>query len=103
MAPQGLAPEAEISLLDLQKVCNFMVEKGVGVLFTEQNVSSEAHRKVKEICRKQGHETRLAKQSLFGDTLDKNHPQAHSYFGMVRYNVELVAKELAGKEYSGEG
>ena len=103
MAPQGLAPEAEISLLDIQKVCDFMINQQVEVLFTEKNISYEAHRKIKEICYKKGHKTRLAAKPLFGDTLDKKSERAGSYFGMVYYNTALIVEELLAGSNNKEG
>ncbi|PCI75933.1 ABC transporter substrate-binding protein [Candidatus Aerophobetes bacterium] len=94
MAPQGLAPEAEISLLDIKKVCDFMHENKVHVLFSENNISEQAHRKIKEICGKNGHKARIATAPLFGDTIDKKHSQASSYFGMMLYNAHLITAEL---------
>lgn len=99
MAPQGLAPEAEISLIDIQRVCDFVTDQNVHVLFIENNISKQPHTKINEICRKKGHTTRIASRPLFGDTIDKNHSQAHSYCGMMSYNVQTIVEEIkAGLE-----
>jgi manganese/zinc/iron transport system substrate-binding protein len=85
-APEGLAPEGQMSVFDIQKVTNFLCENQVGVVFPESNVSPEALKKIVSVCGKRGLKVEVAKASLYGDTM----AGAGSYIEMMEHNIETL-------------
>lgn len=89
-APEGLAPEAQISLAYLQAVMDHVRNLGISVLFPESNVNQDALRKLVEIGQSEGEKIHLCESKLYGDAMgDKQ-----SYLEMIIHNAEVIAKEL---------
>lgn len=90
-APEGLAPEAQMSVHDLQEILDHVSRHQVGVLFPESNVNRAALEKLVSAAREKGMDLRLAEESLYGDAMGK----AASYVDMMSHNVEVIFKELS--------
>lgn len=88
MAPEGLAPEAQISLYDIEKVVSYIKTNGVGIVFSESNVSKDALKKILDVCKKSGFEIELFQEPLFGDALFNE----KSYLDMMWHNATLLHK-----------
>lgn len=89
-APEGLAPEAQVSPSDIQEVMNFMTYNNVGVVFPESNVNKDALKKIVAIRKKQGKHTNVSSKDLLSDSMGS----AKSYYEMMRHNIEQIAKGL---------
>jgi len=92
-APEGLAPDAELSVSDLRRVLKYIVLYKTHVLFTESNVNKQSILKLIDAARKKGHLVRLAQKELYADSMG----EACSYIEMVLHNVDVIAEELAKK------
>lgn len=90
-APEGLAPEAQMSLCDLMEIMDHVEKFHVSVLFPEANVSKDSLRKICDACAKKGIEMRLCSETLYGDSMGS---QGGSYLDMIEHNVQLIAREL---------
>ncbi len=88
-APEGLAPEGQLSPRDIQKTIDFLREKKIGVLFSESNVSRDAIRKIATAGREMGLEIEIAPAPLYGDAMS-----GLTYLEMMRHNAETIAKHL---------
>ncbi len=98
-APEGLAPEGQLSLLDIQRVVNFCAEHQIQVLFAETNISPVALRKVVQSAQGKGVNLRLAESQLYGDAMPHSSTAApEGYERMMRSNVALIVKELCINE-----
>jgi manganese/zinc/iron transport system substrate-binding protein len=86
IAPEGLAPEAQISLYDIEKVVAFIGAHGVQVIFSESNVSKDAMHKILDVCKKTGLQVKLASAPLFGDALFNE----KGYLDMMWHNATLL-------------
>lgn len=86
MAPEGLAPEAQISLYDIEKVVSYITTYGIDVIFTESNVSQDAINKIIDVCLKSGHKIKCADSPLFGDALFDQ----KGYLDMMWHNATLL-------------
>lgn len=91
-APEGLAPDAEISLSDIKAILEHIQKYHVTILFPESNLSKDALYKIMYAGKEMGLSLRLSKESVFGDSMGGN-----SYLGMMEHNVSLIAKELENK------
>ncbi len=88
-APEGLAPDAQLSVVNIQEILDHVARYSVTVLFPESNVSKDSLRKILNAGKEKGLNLRLSKETLYGDSMGQN-----SYLEMISHNVNLIAKEL---------
>ena len=88
-APEGLAPEGQLSLRTLQEIMAYLKDKRIGVLFSESNVSHDSIRKVQTAGAEMGLEIQICSEPLYGDA-----PCGHLYLEMMQKNGQTIAKYL---------
>lgn len=89
ISPEGLAPEAQISIRDIMRVVEYICANDVGVVFFEDTLNQDALRKIVS-CSKSGQKIRLAKSPLYSDNVKDN------YFHTFQHNVRTITEELGG-------
>ncbi|MDE3056111.1 MAG: zinc ABC transporter substrate-binding protein [Verrucomicrobiota bacterium] len=89
-APEGLAPEGQLSPVDLQAVILFLQKHRVSVLFPESNVGQGVIGKIAQASRDMGFPIRLCTKPLYGDATGDL-----TYFEAMQRNGELLAEELS--------
>ncbi len=89
MSPEGLSPEAQISIRDIMRVVEYICANDVGVVFLEDTLNQDALRKIVS-CSKSGQKIRLAKSPLYSDNVCDN------YFNTFQHNVRTITEELGG-------
>lgn len=90
IAPEGLAPEAEMSSFDLKRVLAYISQNQIKVLFTESNLPSLSVKRLIDAGKKGGLEIRLSQKALYADSMGS----CESYLEMMHHNVFLIAEEL---------
>lgn len=90
MAPEGLSPEGQLTLGDIKRVVNFLIERDVHVLFTESNVNADSLRKIAEISIHRGKQVEIADDALLGDSMGSS----GSYLEMLEHNVHVLETKL---------
>ena len=88
-ALQGLAPDEQISLLQINDIVDHVCKYDIQFIFPENNLSQDSLEKVREACQSRGKTIQLAKETLYGDTLG-----GKSYLKMLEYNTEVLEKHL---------
>jgi manganese/zinc/iron transport system substrate-binding protein len=88
-ALQGLAPDQQISLLEIKELVNHIYKYKIEVIFAEANLSKDSLEKVKEAVSKKGLNIRIAKETLYGDTLG-----GLGYLEMMSYDASVLEKNL---------
>lgn len=94
MAPEGLAPDGQMSLHDIEEAVHFLCTHQVHVVFPETNINQNALKKIVFICRKKGLHVRIAEVPLYGDTMGTREDGAGTYLEMIEHNVHTLSKEL---------
>lgn len=89
-APEGLAPDAQLSLSDIIDIISHISKYQISVLFPESNVSKDSLRKILNASREKGFNLRLASDSLYGDSMGN----ASSYLEMINHNIDVISEEL---------
>lgn len=89
-APQGLAPEAQISISDIESVVAYIKQRNILVLFPESNVNMDALKRVQSLSKKCGQRVRVAKESLYGDAMK----EGSSYLETMLMNAQIISREL---------
>ncbi|HSX04774.1 MAG TPA: zinc ABC transporter substrate-binding protein [Rhabdochlamydiaceae bacterium] len=92
-APEGLAPDGQLSTADIQRIIDHLFAHRIAVVFPESNVSKDALKKIVSSCAKKGLQVRISDQSLYGDAMGGVNSDANSYLGMIRHNVIVLIKE----------
>jgi manganese/zinc/iron transport system substrate-binding protein len=85
VAPEGLAPEGQLSTQDIQRVSAHLSKYQIQVVFPESNVSRDALAKVISCC---SHPVRCSEAPLYGDAIGPG-----TYLEMIRHNVETLKNE----------
>ena len=85
-APEGIAPEGQLSTADIQKTINYLLQHQVKVVFPESNVSRDSLKKVINACAKNGLVVTISKDDLYADAMGK----ADSYLKMVQYDANVL-------------
>ncbi|MCH9612332.1 MAG: Manganese-binding lipoprotein MntA [Chlamydiia bacterium] len=94
MAPEGIAPDGNISGWDLKHIIDHICHYQVKVVFSESNVSRDSLNKILHSCCQQGMELCFAEDSLYGDALGDEGSAEGTYEGMIRHNAEVIASYL---------
>lgn len=99
IAPEGLAPQTQLSSLDIQKIIDHLKKYNIHVIFPETNVSQDSVRKVKQAANEKGLKIIIAKEALFGDCMMENKSLGTiGYFEMIKHNANTLYHYLAGEK-----
>ncbi|MCH9630262.1 MAG: Manganese-binding lipoprotein MntA [Chlamydiia bacterium] len=93
-APEGLAPDGQMSPKDIGAIVEYALSYGVQVVFTESNVNQDALRKVVKIIKQKGSLADLSREPLYGDTMGEVGSGAEGYLKMMKYNSRIIVEHL---------
>ncbi|HEX2579747.1 MAG TPA: zinc ABC transporter substrate-binding protein, partial [Rhabdochlamydiaceae bacterium] len=85
-APEGLAPDGQLSCQDIQNVIDYLTKHHVQVIFTESNVGKDSLKKILSVCKEKGIPVRIAKEALDSDTLGNS----SMYQNMMEHNINVL-------------
>lgn len=89
-APEGLAPESQLSHTDIQEILDHAAQFDVHVLFPESNVNPASLQKILSASDELGLDLRISKRALYGDAMGCPGSGAGTYRGMMRWNIETL-------------
>lgn len=93
-APEGLAPDGQMSPKDIGAIVEFALQNDVKVVFTESNVNQDALRKVVKVLKQKGLNASLSSKPLYGDTMGEPGSNAETYLKMMQYNMKMISDQL---------
>ncbi len=93
-APEGLAPESQLSTTDIRMILDHMKIYGVRVIFPESNVSQASIRKLLDAGNEEGMDLEIAPGPLYGDAMGEEGSPGDTYLKMLTHNVQLIAEYL---------
>lgn len=96
-APQGVSTDAELSIEDLTKTADFIVEHQVKAIFAETTTDPARMEKLKESCKAKGFEVKVVSgehQELYSDSLAPKGVFGDNYIDMVKHNIDLMVTNL---------
>lgn len=97
-APEGLAPESQLSATDIRLIIKHLNENQIHVLFPESNVSKDSIRKIISAGREQGLRLKIATTCLYGDAMGPRGSTGDSYLKMIQHNASTIADYLKSEE-----
>lgn len=101
-APEGLAPDSQLSALDIKAVINHMHKFQIDVLFPETNVSQDSIRKIVDASKEKGLSLKIATCPLYADAMGPKGSEGESYEKMMLHNAKTISRYLLGKGFSGK-
>lgn len=93
-APEGLAPESQLSASDIRLILDHMKKYNVRVIFPESNVSRASIQKLKDAGNEEGLNLKIAPGPLYGDAMGTPGSKGETYLKMLTHNVHLIAEYL---------
>lgn len=96
-APEGLAPESQLSSVDIQLIIDHLSRYNIHVLFSESNVSKDSIKKIVSAGKEKGLNLAIAKCHLYGDAMGPLNSDGDTYLKMIQHNAKTIAKHLMTK------
>src|SRR4029077_13572521 len=93
-APEGLAPESQLSTVDIVNVMNYMRQHKVHVIFAESNVSRDSIKKIVDAASKDGFSIFIVEKPLYADAMGPKGSGAENYLGMMQYDAATIQSAL---------
>lgn len=93
-APEGLAPDGQLSMQDIEEIVSHLNDHKVKVLFPESNVSTDSLKKILEVAKTKNLHVRISQKQLYGDALGAKGTPADSYQGMMRENAAIIVEQI---------
>jgi manganese/zinc/iron transport system substrate-binding protein len=91
-APEGLAPDSQLSSTDIQKILDHVQFVNVHVIFPESNVSRDS--KIVQAGKENGLDLVIADTPLYGDAMGKPGSDGDTYVKMIQHNANTLEKYL---------
>jgi manganese/zinc/iron transport system substrate-binding protein len=92
-APEGLAPDGQLSAYDLQKIIDHLCAHKISIVFPESNVSRDSLKKIVMACKEKNADIRFSTDVLYGDSMGGRDSRADSYLKMIEHNAAILMKE----------
>lgn len=96
-APEGLAPDSQLSSKDIQHILDHLAKYQIGVIFPESNVSQDSIQKIINAGTQKGLTVRIANEPLYGDAMGPPGSPGETYPKMIEHNAEVIEKYLNGR------
>lgn len=93
-APEGLAPESQLSASDIREIINHLKKYNITQLFPETNVSRDSIRKIVQAGQEEGVDVKIACCALYGDAMGKPGSDGDTYLKMIIYNAKTLSAEM---------
>lgn len=93
-APEGLAPESQLSTGDIQAIIDYVKQHNIHMLFPESNISKDSIRKIVAAGKEQGIYLKIADEFLYADAIGAPGSDGDSYLKMIDHNGRVIAKFL---------
>lgn len=96
-APEGLAPESQLSATDIRALIDHVKQYNVKLLFPESNVSRDSIKKILQAGREEGLDLQIACCPLYGDAMGEPGSEGDTYIKMITYNANTLSKHMNGE------
>lgn len=96
-APEGLAPESQLSAMDIKAIIEYLDRHQISLVFPESNVSRDSIRKIIQAGQEKGLNVQMASCVLYGDAMGPPGSEADTYLKMIRCNAKALSENMEGK------
>ena len=92
-APEGLAPDGQLSSSDIQKILDHLLAHNINVVFAESNVSQDSLKKIIFASKEKKHMVHFSSTVLYGDAMGSFDEPVSSYLEMIEKNALSLLHE----------
>lgn len=100
-APEGLAPESQLSATDIREIINHLRRYNVHLLFSESNVSRDSIKKIVQAGSENGLDVKIACCPLYGDAMGSPGSGQDTYMKMILYNAKTLSSHMSQNSKEG--
>lgn len=93
-APEGLAPDSQLSSSHIQQILEHLIKYQIHILFPESNVSKDSIRKLIQAGSDKGVDLAISDTELYGDAMGPKGSDAETYIGMITHNARTLQRYL---------
>ncbi len=93
-APEGLAPESQLSTANIKQIIDHLQQYDIHVLFPESNVSKDSIKKIVAAGKEKGLDVAIAQEPLYGDAMGGKESDGATYLGMMKHNARVISNNL---------
>ena len=93
-APEGLAPESQLSTIHIKKIIDHLKQYQIQLLFPETNVSLDSIRKIVQAGKEQGLDIKIACCPLYCDAMGQPGTEGDSYLKMILYDARILSGHM---------
>ncbi len=93
-APEGLAPESQISAYHIHEIVQQLERFHINVIFPESNVSRDSIKKIVDAAKERGIKVKIADAYLYADAMGKPGSDGDTYIKMIQHDAKTIAREL---------
>lgn len=93
-APEGLAPDSQLSSAEIQFIIDHLTAYQIHVLFPESNISKDSIGKIIDAGQQKGLRVHMATDVLYADAMGKPGSNADTYLKMMQHNATTIARYL---------
>lgn len=93
-APEGLAPESQISAAEIQDIIDHLGKYHIHVLFPESNINRDSIRKIVKAAQEKQISVKIADIPLYADAMGKPGSDGDTYSKMMLHNAKNIAAYL---------
>lgn len=90
-APEGLAPESQLSTTNIKEIIHYLKLHQIHLLFPESNVSRDSIKKIVQAGKEEGLDVKIACCALYGDAMGHPGSEGDSYLKMIRYDARTLS------------
>lgn len=94
-APEGLAPESQLSTINIRETIEHLKKYHIHVVFPESNVSQDSLKKVVDAAKSEDVDVSIAPLPLYGDAMGEKGTEGDSYFKMLIFDALLLKEYLS--------
>ena len=92
---QGVSTESEATVLDINRLVDFLVERKLPAIFVESSVNAKNIQPIIEGAASRGVTVRVGGE-LFSDAMGNEGTYEGTYIGMIDHNATLITRALGG-------
>jgi manganese/zinc/iron transport system substrate-binding protein len=93
-APEGLAPDSQLSAIHIQEILNHLKKYKIKVIFPESNVSKDSIRKIVSAGTEMGLQLTISQTPLYADAMGAPGSDGDTYIKMIQHNARVIADEF---------
>jgi manganese/zinc/iron transport system substrate-binding protein len=93
-APEGLAPDSQLSSRHIQEILEHLTKYKIHVIFPESNLSKDSIRKLVQAGNEEGLKLSISDDPLYGDAMGPPGSDGDSYLKMIDHDRRVLVQHL---------